>query len=439
MPQDRPPYSKVVFISYSNSVSDSSVNESERDVKPADLARFIYQRLKYAHLPVRTYGADEAIGGGGFDYNSVENSSPLIAVVAGNFLSNDLTLALYKGKEIFIALFDQTGVPPEIANCPIFNFQRTSLWEESFQHMKAILMEREYPPPSGFLRTPDGDGALKLARSQHDGGGGFVNYFYMNVFDDIYNKAAKQQAIRDLGHHRILGGLIAAVLKDDPHEEVRAEAALALAKFGGYDFGHFIYEAARLNYPERVKVYAEIAKLYGSDPAIVNQLISDLHDVFVNDQGNVVQSPQNNVLLSESSDDQHQIFISYARKDCETIAFDLADRLQKKGFTFWIDTKLEPGTPVWQRAIKDAIRETQIVIVLLSPAVHESRWVQEEIACATELGKEIIPLMSIRTERPFGLMNVQGLRGNPVWSENPDQVFDLLVDSLSRKGLNLFD
>ncbi len=369
MPQVHPPYNKVIFITYSISSIIPQNEYSRNDATPSDLGEFIYQRLKYAHLPVRTYGVDEAIGGGGFDYNSVDKASPLIAIIAGDLkqygLSNDLSSGLSKGKEIFLVLFDQAEISPELENCRQFNFHGTSRWEEGFQELKAILMEREYPPPYTALRVPDGAYYLREARSQYNNQEAFFrDYFYMNVFDDIYNKSVKQEAIRDLGHNRILGGLVAAVLQDDPHEEVRAEAVLALAKFTGYDYYTFISAAAELHYPYGIKAYAEIAKLYRNSSGAIEQLVSDLQNVFLNDPKQIKQAQPDETVPSklsgslETNDPRNQIFVSYARHDAEEIAIQIADKLGKAGYDIWLDTHLEPGTNIWSKEVEQAIQRS---------------------------------------------------------------------------------
>jgi hypothetical protein len=446
MPQVHPPYHKVIFITYSISLITPQNEYSHNVAMPSDLGKFIYQRLKYAHLPVRTYGVDEAIGGGGFDYNSVEKASPLIAIVAGDLkqhgLSVDLSSALSKGKEIFLVLFDQTEIPAKLENCRQFNFYSTSRWEEGFQELKAILMEREYPPPYTTLPVPNGEYYLKEARAQYDNTSSFFReYYYMNVFDDIYNKVAKQQAIRDLGQQKILGGLIAAVLKDDPHEEVRTEAVLALAKFDGYDYYRFISEATEINYPYSIKAYAEIAKLYRGSPEVIQKLVLDLQNVFLNNPQQIKQNQIKEFSPTEYGDSlgsqvsTNQIFISYARRDAEEVAIEIADRLGKIGFDIWLDTHLEPGTNIWSKEVQQAIQRSTLVLAILSPAVHDSEWVKIEWLYAKGKKKTIIPIYALETNEPFELTGSQGLRGNPLYSDEPEKVRSLLTETLEKKGL----
>lgn len=447
MPQHPPLYSKLIFISYDGPGMsyDGSVNGfpkavwSDIGLKCRNIAIWIYQRLKYAGLPVQTYGVDN-FGGSNFSENNIHVTSPMIAVVSSasskNRVIEDMRYAQIKNKEIFVAIAENDAeIPNYVPEDNIFDFHTVHDADEAFDKMRNMLKQREYPArrnPS----DPDGERWLKEARERVES----PDYFYLNVFHDIYNKPVKIQALRDLGRKRILSGLVAAVLQDDPQDAVRAEAAFALAKFEGYDPDHYLYNASRSVQDSLVSLYVDLAQTYRRDKKLIQRIVTDLQDVLLDDpnlppSGPVEKPALTAKLNSRTYNNQHQIFISYARKDAENIAIGLANKLQDKGYEIWIDTKLEPGTPIWTRAIKDAIQLTRIVIVLLSPAVHDSRWVEEEITCAREFNKEIIPIMAIKTEKPFGLKNIQGLRGDPALSEEPDIVFNLLIGTLNQKGI----
>ena len=80
------------------------------------------------------------------------------------------------------------------------------------------------------------------------------------------------------------------------------------------------------------------------------------------------------------------------------------------GLAVWNDAGLEPGTPVWQAAIEDAIRRARCMVVLLSPAAKASKWVNIEIAVAERRGLRIFPLLVAGDEDsaiPFALATTQ--------------------------------
>ena len=89
----------------------------------------------------------------------------------------------------------------------------------------------------------------------------------------------------------------------------------------------------------------------------------------------------------------HHVFLSYSRRDAETM-HRVRDDLRAEGLIVWTDeTGLEPGTPSWTKAIQQAIRVAGCMVVLLSPDAAESDWVDRETASAEELKLRIFPVL----------------------------------------------
>lgn len=86
-----------------------------------------------------------------------------------------------------------------------------------------------------------------------------------------------------------------------------------------------------------------------------------------------------------------QIFISYSRKDL-TFVERLAADLKNSGLDAWYDLSNLEGGSRWHQAIEQAIKDSQSVLVVLSPEALASKWVEKEVLFAEELGKKIIPL-----------------------------------------------
>ena len=106
---------------------------------------------------------------------------------------------------------------------------------------------------------------------------------------------------------------------------------------------------------------------------------------------------------------QHHIFLSYSRQDLQ-IMQHVRDDLRAAGLEVWTDEGIEPGSISWKEAIEKSIRETGMVVVLLSPAANDSRWVQREIDYAETLYKPILPLLidgNVRDAIPFALAGSQ--------------------------------
>jgi len=93
----------------------------------------------------------------------------------------------------------------------------------------------------------------------------------------------------------------------------------------------------------------------------------------------------------------HDIFLSYSRKDSA-----MKDRVQKtledSGLRVWTDANLTPGTPEWEWAITQAIKECPGLVVLMSTDSYKSEWVLREITAAQERRKDIFPILVAGTE-----------------------------------------
>lgn len=86
------------------------------------------------------------------------------------------------------------------------------------------------------------------------------------------------------------------------------------------------------------------------------------------------------------------IFISYSRLDRECCDRLIAD-LQRAGVNVWVDrVGLTPGTPSWNKAIRDAISRSFAVLLLASSHSEQSDVVQGELSLARSYGSPIYPL-----------------------------------------------
>ena len=107
-----------------------------------------------------------------------------------------------------------------------------------------------------------------------------------------------------------------------------------------------------------------------------------------------------------------QVFISYSRRDLAFVE-GLAADLKASGLDVWYDLSGLGGGSRWSREIEKAIRDSQYVLVVLSPDSVVSKWVEEEFLYASELEKKIIPLFYKPCALPFGyrtlhFVDVQG-------------------------------
>jgi len=108
----------------------------------------------------------------------------------------------------------------------------------------------------------------------------------------------------------------------------------------------------------------------------------------------------------------HQFFISYSRKDLSHLE-KVKKELIKANLDIWTDEYLEPGTPIWQKKIVEALKESSAFILLVSPNSNNSHWVNEEITIARKLDLEIFCLWIWGDNEiesfPLGLFNNQNI------------------------------
>ncbi|MBL8162157.1 MAG: toll/interleukin-1 receptor domain-containing protein [Anaerolineae bacterium] len=106
---------------------------------------------------------------------------------------------------------------------------------------------------------------------------------------------------------------------------------------------------------------------------------------------------------------QHQVFLSYSRKD-SAIMQRLRDDCAAAGLSVWTDAGIEPGTPLWKDSIERAIETAGCLIVILSPDSKQSEWVKRELDYAHAQRKPIFPVLARGDESsavPFALSGTQ--------------------------------
>jgi TIR domain len=84
-------------------------------------------------------------------------------------------------------------------------------------------------------------------------------------------------------------------------------------------------------------------------------------------------------------------FISYSHLD-QVVAQKVRGDLEAAGINTWIDEQLEPGTPIWEHAIRNAIAGSFAVVLIASPHAKDGPYVQAELLLAESNGRKIIPI-----------------------------------------------
>ena len=89
-----------------------------------------------------------------------------------------------------------------------------------------------------------------------------------------------------------------------------------------------------------------------------------------------------------------KVFISYAHSD-EALAQKIVATLGEAGLEVWNDHEILPGDN-WAEQVAQALKESEAMVVLLTPEATRSRWVRHEIEYALgekRYSKRLIPVL----------------------------------------------
>lgn len=138
---------------------------------------------------------------------------------------------------------------------------------------------------------------------------------------------------------------------------------------------------------------------------------------------------------SGQSSIEGQIFISYARKDSEYV-YTLAKELRRIGLDIWIDQDIEPGSN-WDKTIEEALRDSEKMLLIVSPASMLSENVQDEWSYFLEEGKPVFPFIHQDCEMSFRLRRRQYITSTEDLLSDIARIVDVLAGGNPTK-LNTF-
>jgi formylglycine-generating enzyme required for sulfatase activity len=124
-----------------------------------------------------------------------------------------------------------------------------------------------------------------------------------------------------------------------------------------------------------------------------------------------------------------QVFLSYSRNDLAFVEH-LAEDLKAAGLNVWYDLSGLDGGTRWGREIQNAIQQSQIFVVVLSPNSVESEWVEKEFMYANSLKKKIVPLLFQPCETPMWFINLHFI---DVQGENYDRHYWIILKAMGVK------
>jgi len=104
--------------------------------------------------------------------------------------------------------------------------------------------------------------------------------------------------------------------------------------------------------------------------------------------------------------DQRKTFLSYSRAN-KDFAIKLAKELKSEGFHIWLDQLDIPAGARWDREVEKALKESEIFMIILTPASVDSENVLDEIGYAIDNRKRFLPVLLENCEVPFRLRRFQ--------------------------------
>ncbi len=129
-----------------------------------------------------------------------------------------------------------------------------------------------------------------------------------------------------------------------------------------------------------------------------------------------------------------RLFVSYSRHDAATVHLIVA-ALEAEGHDVWIDTDDIRGSERWRTSVATAIRESDLVLLVVTPASMASSSVEREISVAAEDSLRILPVVveeaPISVGLKYDLAGVQHVSfvGRPFEEGMADLNAALIVDS----------
>ncbi|MBV9230177.1 MAG: TIR domain-containing protein, partial [Chloroflexi bacterium] len=112
------------------------------------------------------------------------------------------------------------------------------------------------------------------------------------------------------------------------------------------------------------------------------------------------QAYQEPVSGESTMGEQHassSVFLSYSHSDDDFVMRLKAD-LQAQGIPVWRDREgVQPGTPDWEEALREAIRSASAIVLIASPSARTSRYVKDELRIAEMYQRPVYPVWATGT------------------------------------------
>lgn len=299
------------------------------------------------------------------------------------------------------------------------------------------VAEDEAAAPSAKPATSGPSAVEMLAEARRHHRNGVLKKaieLYARILLDRADPEPRVQAAVALGDLRAASPDLLQSLQDDPAPAVRRAVVRALAGMQSPRIDEALQIAAVVDPDLEVRLYAALVTVYFKLP---NRVASWL-DALAGSRNPALRSVigEAQLFANDLVKLTGHVFISYSRQDAERFTLELVDTLRAQHrFRVWVDTNLTPGTESWKKAIAKALEQCSLLVLILSPSVHGSKWIGEEVSYAEQLGKERLYVKYQETHLPFGMAEMQGLRADLTFEDYPDEMLAALVAELGRRNI----
>lgn len=126
--------------------------------------------------------------------------------------------------------------------------------------------------------------------------------------------------------------------------------------------------------------------------ATISEEVATILDIASSKKITKVAKPEPEEKIIDKKIQKVDFFISHSHKDGD-FAELLKLRIEKEGYSAWIDIERLRVGEDWRQEIDQAINDTSALIVVITPEAKESEYVTYEWAFAWGVGVKVIPIM----------------------------------------------
>lgn len=127
-----------------------------------------------------------------------------------------------------------------------------------------------------------------------------------------------------------------------------------------------------------------------------------------------------------------RVFLSHLNHDrAWTEAF--ARALEQQGLSVWLDTKDIALGEQWSSKLETALRESDMVVIVLSEGSTSNPWLFFELGAALSLGKRVVPIVAKGV--PFGDLPIPIRERRFLVQQTPEETADeFIAGTMIRKS-----